>query len=113
MPRVSHVAVIYAGDLVSVAEAFAAAARDLSCVVRVRALDEDGLPHTATHPSTAATVASAASAMCTNDHTPRPSPTTGNLRLRTISKLSPPGTSTFRDHRTRRSGARFPLSSRR
>ena len=46
----SNLAVIYAGDLVSVAEAFAAAARDLSGAVRVRALDEDRRRHTATHP---------------------------------------------------------------
>jgi hypothetical protein len=46
---VSNLAVIYAGDLVSVAEAFATAARDLSAAVRVRALDEDRRQHTAAH----------------------------------------------------------------
>jgi NAD(P)H dehydrogenase (quinone) len=47
---VSNLAVIYAGDLVSVAEAFATAAHHVSAVVRVRALDEDRRPHTAAHP---------------------------------------------------------------
>ena len=46
----SNLAVIYAGDLVSVAEAFAAAARDVSGAVRVRALEEDRRRHTAAHP---------------------------------------------------------------
>src|SRR5690348_2118625 len=43
--------------------------------------------------SMAATVASAASAMWMNDQTPPPSPTSGNLRLRTSSNCSPPGVS--------------------
>ena len=43
--------------------------------------------------STAATVASAASAMCTNDQTPAPSPTIGKRRLRIASTCSPTGSS--------------------
>lgn len=46
----SNLAVIYAGDLVLVAQEFAAAARNVSSAVRVRALDADRRPHTAAHP---------------------------------------------------------------
>ncbi|HEX8861039.1 MAG TPA: hypothetical protein VGC06_18505 [Actinomycetes bacterium] len=43
--------------------------------------------------STAATVASAAAATWMNDHTPPPSPTSGNLRWRTSSNCCPSGAS--------------------
>ncbi|HEX5597298.1 MAG TPA: hypothetical protein VFX61_14970 [Micromonosporaceae bacterium] len=45
-----------------------------------------GLPR-----SMAATVADAASVMCTSDHTPPPSPTIGNFRLRICSAMMASG----------------------